>query len=422
MTPRRTELDCGATVVSEAMAGVRSVALGLYFPTGSRHATPDNNGISHFIEHLVFKGTRRRTADEINREIDLLGGASNAYTSKETICLHARVLGEHLPRIVEFFSDMATDALPPGLEEEIERERAVILSEISAVEDSPEELVGDLCDEAFFGAHPLGLPVVGTTRAVERLRMREIRSHYQRHLVSGSMVVAAAGSVDHDALVALAREHLGGVQRGAERAVLEPPRPGPATRILERDHEQVHVCLCAPGVARGNPRYRAQEVLSAIVGDGYSSRLFREVRDRRGLAYSVYSGCAGYLDCGSFNVYLGVAPERLAESLEVVRAVLTEVRDGGIDSQELDAAKTHLRGSMILAHESPGARVGFLAEQALLRAGDLEFDAELAGFERVTLGDVRELAAEILAQPLAIAAVGAVPPGVLPEGGLRLPA
>jgi predicted Zn-dependent peptidase len=221
--------------------------------------------------------------------------------------------------------------------------------------------------------------------------------------------------------VALVREHLGGVQRDTSRGQLDPPRPGPSSRILERDHEQVHVCLCAPGVARGNPRYRAQEVLSAIVGDGYSSRLFREVRDRRGLAYSVYSSCVGYLDCGSFNVYLGVAPERLAESLEVVRAVLTEVRDGGIDGQELEAAKTHLRGSMILGHESPGARVGFLAEQALLRAADLEFDVELAAFEQVALSDVRELAAEILAQPLAIAAVGAVPAGVLPEGGLRLP-
>ena len=421
MKPRRTELEFGATVVSEVMAGVRSVALGLYFPTGSRHETPENNGISHFIEHLVFKGTRRRSADEINREIDLLGGASNAYTSKETICLHARVLGEHLPRIVEFFSDMSMEALPPGLDDEIERERAVILSEISAVEDSPEELVGDLCDEAFFGSHPLALPVVGTTRAVERLRMREIRSYYQRHLVGGEMVVAAAGSVDHDALVALVQEHLGGVAGRAERLPLEAPVPGPATRILERDHEQVHVCLCAPGIARGNPRYRAQEVLSAIVGDGYSSRLFREVRDRRGLAYSVYSSCAGYLDCGSFNVYLGVAPERLAESLEVVRAVLSEVREGGIDGQELDAAKTHLRGSLILAHESPGARVGFLAEQTLLRMQDLEFDSELAAFERVTLDDVRGLAAEILAQPLAIAAVGAVPPGVLPAGGLALP-
>ena len=421
MKPRRTELDFGATVVSETMAGVRGVALGLYFPTGSRHETPENNGISHFIEHLVFKGTRKRSADEINREIDLLGGASNAYTSKETICLHAHVLGEHLPRIVEFFSDMATEALPPGLDDEIERERAVILSEISAVEDSPEELVGDLCDQAFFGAHPLGLPVVGSVRAVERLRMREIRSHYQRHLVSGEMVVAAAGSVEHDALVALVREHLGGARRGQERAVLEPPRPGPASRILERDCEQVHVCLCAPGISRGNPRYRAQELLSAIVGDGYSSRLFREVRDRRGLAYSVYSSCAGYLDCGSFNVYLGVAPERLAESLEVVRAVLCEVREGGVDGQELEAAKTHLRGSMILAHESSGARVGFLAEQALLGAAELEFDAELAAFERVTLADVRELAEELLAQPLAIAAVGAVPDGVLPEGGLALP-
>src|SRR5262245_35854504 len=197
------------------MPALRGVAFGLYFPTGSRHETRENNGISHFIEHLVFKGTERRSADEINREIDLLGGASNAYTSKEVICFHARVLGEHLPRIVEFFADMACGALPAGVDAEVERERDVILSEISAVEDAPEDLVGDLCDEAFFGAHPLALPVVGTADAVERIKLDEIRRHFRSHLIAPGLVVAAAGAVEHEPLVALVREHLAALPRVA---------------------------------------------------------------------------------------------------------------------------------------------------------------------------------------------------------------
>jgi len=404
------------------MPGTRSVALGLHFPTGSRHETVENNGISHFIEHLVFKGTRTRSADEINREIDLLGGVSNAYTSKESICLHGRVLSEHLPRLLEFFSDVAGQALPEGVEEEVERERTVILSEISAAEDTPEELVGDLCDEAFFGTHPLALPVVGSPRAVRRMRINEIRGHYRNHLVAQDMVLAAAGNVDHDALVSLAERVLEAVPVGSTRAPLAAPMFRSTTRVSVRDHEQAHVCLSARGLARGDQRRAVQDLLSTIVGDGYSSRLFREVRDRRGLAYSVYSSCSGYLDCGSFNVYLGVSPETLLESLDVVARVLAEVRAGQISADELRAAQIHLRGSFILSHESAGDRASYLAEQALLRATSFDFEDEIAAIERVTLSQVRELAAELLEAPLALAAIGPLEDLALPQGGLTLPA
>ena len=202
MPPERSVLDSGASVVSESMPGVESVSLGLYFPTGSRHETQLSNGVSHFIEHLVFKGTPRRSADEINREIDLLGGASNAYTSKETICLYARVLSENLNRLLALFGDLATEALPTGVEEEVERERRVILSEIRAVEDSPEDLIGQLSDRVFFADHPLAMPIAGSAPAVGRLGLDEIRAHYRRHLVAGGMIVAAAGKVDHAASLA----------------------------------------------------------------------------------------------------------------------------------------------------------------------------------------------------------------------------
>src|SRR5262245_51472108 len=198
MTVRRTELGSGAAVVSEAMLGVQSVSYGLYFPTGSRHESAASNGISHLLEHLVFRGTRRRSADEINREIDWLGGTSNAYTSKEIVCLYAHVLAQDLPRLVDLYADLAVAALPPGLDSaEFERERAVILQEIAGVDDAPEDLVGDLCDRAFFGNHPLGLPVVGSTKAVERMDLGALQRHYRAQLVAEGLVVAAAGQVDH---------------------------------------------------------------------------------------------------------------------------------------------------------------------------------------------------------------------------------
>ena len=402
------------------MLGADSVSFGLYFPTGSRYETAQNNGISHFVEHLVFKGTQTRSAEEINREIDRLGGASNAYTSKETLCFHTRVLPDQLPHAVELFADLATHALRDGLDSEIEREREVILSEISAVEDSPEDLVGDLCDRAYFGEHPLALPVAGSARAVKRLGTAELRGHFARHIVARDMVVAAAGQVEHDALVELSREYLESIPVGLPAPSLEAPSVQGTNRVLERDLEQVHLCLSARGVARGAPRRRAAELLSLIVGEGYSSRLFLEVRDRRGLAYSIYTSLASYLDSGSFNIYSAVAPEKLAETLEVAGRVLADVRSGGLTQDELDAAKQNLRTSAILGYESSGARMGFLAEQTMLGDRDLSLTAELEMVEQVTLSELRELAAELLAGPLALAAVGPVSSEFFSSGGWEI--
>jgi predicted Zn-dependent peptidase len=420
VTLRRTELASGATVVSERMVGVHSVTFGLYFPTGSRDERNETNGISHFLEHLLFKGTSKRNADEINREIDLLGGAANAYTSKEVVCFHAHVLSEHLPRVVEFYGDLAAGALPPGVDAEFERERGVLLQEIAAVDDSPEDLVGDLCDRAYFGKHPLGLPVVGSAKALEKLDLARVRKHYRSHLVSDGLVIAAAGEVDHDALVGLVERHFAGLPRSGPRAAARAPDPRPVTHMSERETEQVHLCLSAPGVTRGDRRRHALDLLSAVAGDGYSSRLFREVRDRRGLAYSIYSAGSGYLDSGTFDIHVAVSAEQVKEALDVIGRVLADLRDGGIRAEELDCARMHLRGSTILGHESSHARASFIAEQALL-GQDLSFEAELAALEAVTLSDVNALAAELLGGTLAMAAVGPIGAQTLPRTGLELP-
>lgn len=421
MMPKRTQLQSGATVVSGEMPGVESVAFGLYFPTGSRNETAENNGISHFIEHLVFKGTSKRSADEINREIDLLGGASNAYTTKESLCFHARVLSVHLPRVVEFFGDMATGALPDGIDTEVEREREVILQEIASVEDSPEDLAGDLVDLAYFGDHPLALPIAGSARAVGRLALPEIRSHFKRYLTASDLVIAACGKVDHDELCALSQEHLEALPSSDAGIVSPSPATGAETRVVTRDFEQVQLCLSASGVSRRDERRGAADLLNSIVGEGFSSRLFREVRDRRGLAYSIYSSFACYMDVGSFNVYLGVAPERVAEAIDVVGQVLAEVRDGGIGTEELEQARVHVRGGMILGYESTGARLGHLAEKALMGEPRLDLEDDLEQVDSATLASVNALAAEVLEAPLALAAVGPVKAEALPTGGLELP-
>jgi predicted Zn-dependent peptidase len=418
--PQRSQVESGATVVTEHLPGVASVAFGLYFPTGSRHETAANNGISHFIEHLVFKGTNKRSADEINREIDRLGGVSNAYTTKELICFYARVLGDHLPQVVEFYSDMATDALPSGIDPEVEREREVILQEISSVEDSPEDLVGDLVDRAYFGDHSLALPIVGSARAVGRLDLAEIRSYVKRHLVARDLVVAACGAVDHEALCALVDEHLSALPPGQPAPLVEAPQPRASTRLVSRQLEQVQVCLSAPGIARNDDRRAAADLLNSIVGEGFSSRLFREVRDRRGLAYSIYSGFSSYLDAGSFNIYFGVAPEKLAESLDVVGGVLGAIRDGGISADELEQAKVHVHGATVLSFESNGVRLGHLAEKALLREERLDLEADLEEVAQVRLDELNDLAAEIFAAPLAVGVVGPVDASELPAEGWEL--
>ena len=419
LVPRRTDLDFGAVVVSEPMPGAEGVSLGLYFPTGSRHETAETNGTAHFIEHLVFKGTARRSADAVNREIDCLGGASNAFTTKELVCLHSRVLGENLARAFGLLADLATQGLPDAIETELERERAVILSEIRGIEDSPEELVGQLGDAALYGDHPLAFPIAGTSEVVSGLGLEALRRAYRERLVEGSVVVAAAGNVDHEQLLALTHAHLNGAARRGP-PVPPPPRARPQSRVLERDLEQVQLSLLAPGVRARDSRWAAAELLSIAVGDGYSSRLFREVRDRRGLSYSVGSTLCSYSDAGSLNIELGVEPERLGAALEVITRVLREVRDHGLSRDEIDAARQNLRGSLLLGHESTAARMAYLAGMVLHGEPHLELRRDLEAVERVRADEVRALAAELLGGGLALAAVGPVPSGVLPEGPLEL--
>jgi predicted Zn-dependent peptidase len=331
------------------------------------------------------------------------------------------VLSDHLPRILSLFGDLAAHALPPGTEPEVERERAVILSEIASIEDNPEELVGDLCDSAFYGDHPLALPVVGTASAVSRLQLPDIRTHLRTHLVARRLVVSAAGKVDHADLVRLVEENASDLPSGSAPSDSVTPSLRRTVRVVPRDLEQVQVCLSGGGVGRGDPRRPAADLLSAVVGEGCSSRLFREVREKRGLAYAIYSSLASYRDVGNFHVSFGVSPDRLEETLTVVLGVLADVRSNGITDEELDTAKHQLRTGVRLSHETPTTRMAHLAEQTLLGRDDVEVEQVLGAFERVTRSEVNALAAEFLSAPLAVGVVGPAPRELFPEGGLEVP-
>ena len=419
MSARRTELEFGIAVASESVPNAECVSLGLYFPTGSRHETRETNGSAHFIEHLLFKGTLRRSADAVNREIDCLGGGSNAFTSKELVCLHSRVLSEHLTRAFDLLADLATEALPDGIETELERERGVILSEIRGIEDSPEELVAQLGDAAFYGDHPLGFPIAGSPETVGSLSLPALQRAYRERLVAGPVVVAAAGGVDHDRLVALVRERLAGVPR-RPRVRPAPPSGGAGQLVLERDLEQIQLGLLIRGVRARDPRWAAAELLCIALGDGYSSRLFREIRERRGLAYSVGSSLCCYADAGSLNIELGVEPAHLAEALDVVAQVLASLRERGLQSEELEAARQSLRAGLLLGHESSASRMAYLAGLVLQGETELSLRRDLETVERIGLAEVNALAAELLDGSIALAAVGPVPPGVLPGSRLEL--
>ena len=331
------------------------------------------------------------------------------------------MLSENLDRALDLLADLATAGLPEGVDVEVERERGVILSEIRSADDSPEDLVAHLIDEAAYGDHPLALPITGSMDVVRRLDLDMLRSHYRERLVASPVVLAAAGKLDHDRLVAQI------VSRLAGRLTQDPPSALPAPplragrRIVERDLEQVHLSLSLPGLSVCDPRWAAAELLSIAVGDGCSSRLFREVRDRRGLAYSIGSSLVSYLDAGSFNVDCAVAPDQLGEAFEVTTGVLTGVRDRGIDGSELDAAKQQLRSSLLLGHEATGARMSYLADQVLSGQGNLELERDLETIEAVRGEEVRELAQELFSGPLALAAIGPSCDGALPADARELP-
>ncbi|HEX8102748.1 MAG TPA: pitrilysin family protein, partial [Solirubrobacteraceae bacterium] len=362
---------------------MRSAALGFFVGAGSRGEAEAEAGLSHFLEHMLFRGTERFGSAEIDELFDGMGAELNAGTDKELTTVYARMLDQHLPRAFDVMADMVWRPVF----RDVDPERAVVLEEIAMYEDEPQESVFDALGEAVFGTHPLGRAIIGKAGVIRDTPVSEIAAFHARRYVPGSVVVAAAGSVDHDAVVELAERTLGGLRAGeaAPEPELAPAAPRPTVRFQVKDTEQVHVCLGATGLARHDDRRYAARVLDAIFGGLSSSRLFQSVREERGLAYAVYSFTGQYADTGQVGLYVGTRPDNLGEAMEVIAEELDRLREDPASEEELARAKENVKARVILGMESSSARMNRLGSATLFGLPLLEPDEVAERFDAVTL-------------------------------------
>ncbi|WP_026118147.1 M16 family metallopeptidase [Nocardiopsis salina] len=408
---QRTVLPGGLRVVSESVPGVRSAAFGISATTGSRDEDSAHAGSAHFLEHLLFKGTRRRSPLDIAAELDSVGADHNAYTTKEHTCYYAKVLDRDLPLAVDVIGDMVANSTLDA--EEVETERGVILEEIAMYEDEPADLVDDVFAEKFFGDSPLARPILGTIDTIRDLPRERILEQYRDAYVPGELVVTAAGSLDHAELVERVRTMFADQLAAAGDA--RPSRPRSAdtsvpvhggTVLRSRETEQAHLLMGMEGMTRLDPRWYALRLLSAALGGGMSSRLFQEVREKRGLAYAVHAFHMAHSDTGSFQIYAGCLPEKIDEVIGVCREELGKVASSGLTSEELGRAKGQIQGGMVLGSEGTNARMGRILSHELNQPRHYSIDEDLARLDAVTDADVAEVAADLLNRPRALAVIG----------------
>jgi predicted Zn-dependent peptidase len=402
-----TTLDNGSRVVTEPLPSVRSVAMGFWIGTGSRDEGDAHAGVTHFLEHLLFKGTRSYSALDIAETFDTFGGELNAATARDYTVVYARVLDEHVETALDVMTDMV---FAPTLAD-LDSEREVVLEEIAMVEDTPQDLVHDMITAAVFGDHPLGRPVLGSSEVIASISRRSIGAYHRTRYAAGNVVVAAAGSIDHDALLALVEQMSTKVgdppaRKPAARRPLVTP-PSPSRRFQRKETEQYHVCLGAPGIARSDKRRFTASILDSILGGSASSRLFQEIREKRGLAYSVYTFSSQYADTGQIGVYVGTREENLSECLEIVADQMTAIGSGEIGEQELARAKENLKGRIMLSMEMTSNRMSRLGKSLITDSELLDLDRILAEIEAVDITAVAELA-QLLYAPsrLSAAAIG----------------
>jgi predicted Zn-dependent peptidase len=402
-----SELDSGQRVITERLSHVRSIALGFWIGAGSRDERNGKAGVSHFIEHLLFKGTHSYTAQDIAEIFDRLGGELNAATSREHTVIYARVPDDRLETAVEVMSDMVFCPLFA----ELDAEREVVLEEIAMYEDTPQDYVHDLIAAAVFGNRPLGRPVVGSADVISSISRRSIAAYHRAMYVPGNVVVAAAGNLDHNRLIGLlerAEKERVELRPGTPRVrspLVRPPAPG--IRFQRKDTEQFHVCLAAPGISRSDRRRFAASLLDNILGGSASSRLFQEIREKRGMAYSVYSFASQYTDTGQIGFYVGTRPENLKDCLEIAASEIADIAAGGLAEAELERAKENLKGRIMLSMESTSNRMTRLGRSVITDTEILSLPRIIAEIEAVESEAIAELASVLLAEDrLSAAGIG----------------
>ena len=403
-----TELDSGERVISERIAHVRSVAIGFWIGAGSRDEPDAKAGVSHFIEHLLFKGTASYSAQHIAEMFDALGGELNAATSREHTVVYARVPDDRLETALDVMGEMV---FAPAFAE-LDAEREVVLEEIAMYEDQPQELVHDLISEATFGSHPLGRPVIGRAEVISTVTRRTVSAYHRTMYVPGNVVVSAAGNLKHEEferlLLRAQRRASAVVRKGGPRvrpALVKAPSP--SVRFQRKDTEQYHVCVAAPGIARSDRRRFAASLLDGILGGSASSRLFQEIREKRGMAYAVYSFASQYTDTGQLGVYIGTREDNLTECLEITREQIGEIAAGNVRAEELARAKENLKGRIMLSMESTSNRMSRLGKSLITDTELLSLERIIAEIEAVEPEALAELAGVLLApEKLSAAGIG----------------
>jgi predicted Zn-dependent peptidase len=390
----RTVLPNGLTILTERMEHVRSVAMGVWIRAGSRHEVAELNGISHFVEHMVFKGTETRSAQRIAREVDAIGGNLDAFTGKETVCFNIKVLDEHVPTALDVLSDLVLH--PIFAEDDIRRERGVILEEIKMDEDNPDYLVHEIFTQNFWKGHPLGKPILGTKETVERLEQAKLFGYYGDRFRGGNVVFTAAGNLDHQRFVDEVRRRFEAMPAGVPQDASQPPTA--TARIILRNKkalEQVQLCLGVPSLPISSDRRYCALVLNTVLGGGMSSRLFQTVREERGLAYSIYSDLSPFKDTGMLCVYAGTSSGKALQMIQLVTQEFRRLKEEPMPADELRRAKDQLLGNIILSMESSGARMSNLARQEMYFDHFFGIDEIMQQVENVTEEQVMTMAREL---------------------------
>ncbi|AHV97811.1 M16 family metallopeptidase [Paenibacillus sabinae] len=396
-------LSNGLRVVMEKIPTGRSVSFGIWVKTGSRNETPENNGISHFIEHMLFKGTDRYDAKAIAERFDSIGGNVNAFTSKEYTCYYAKVLDEHLPIAVDVLADMFFRSKMDA--EELAKEKNVILEEISMYEDTPDDLVHDLMSMAAYGSHPLAYSILGLKERLEAMTPDDLRAYMKKQYTVENTVISIAGNFD-DSVGDLLERYFGSFAVHGDTGPVSPPDFHGDLLFRRKKTEQNHICLSLPGCANDDPLQYAMALINNAVGGGMSSRLFQEIREKRGLAYSVYSYHSAQADSGLFTVYAGTAPKQTKDVMELTKEMLYELAVKGMDEEELRKGKEQLKGGLILSLESTSSRMNRLGKNELMLGRHDTLDEVIARIQKVTLDDVNQVLDRMFAAPLAAAMVG----------------
>jgi len=384
---QKTVLRNGIRVVTERIPSAHSVSTGIWVNTGSRDEHAEERGITHFIEHMLFKGTQRRSALDIAKEFDAVGGFANAFTSKEHVCFHAKVLAAHLPLLIDLLADLFLESVFDPVE--IDREQNVILQEIRMVEDTPDEYIHVLFQESFWKSNPLGLPIYGSVETVERTRREDMLSYVARSFLPERIVISAAGNLDHQNFLELIAPPMEGLKLGPRQDNRETPSHHFFSQVVAKDLEQVHLAIGMQGSSQTDESRFASHLLNVILGSSMSSRLFQEIREKRGLAYSVYSFSHSHEDTGMLGIYAGIAPENIEEVLRLINAQLAILSESLIPEAELRAAKEYIKGNMYINAENNDSRMNRLAKNEFLFGRHVPFEEIEQKINCVTPEDVQ---------------------------------